>query len=98
MTRTPCSTGSSVPWKKSFGLGLSVLVPIVFALAGQMSGLTPVLAMSRLTMFTYGGLFVGPPLVGLLASITSLRFALLCVAGLLVAAAVAAHHTVAAVG
>jgi fucose permease len=77
-----------------FGLGLSVLVPIVFAVAGQMSGITPVSAMSRLTMFSYGGLFVGPPLVGLLASVTSLRFALLCVAGLLLAAAAVAHHTV----
>jgi MFS family permease len=78
------------------GLGLAVLVPITFALAGRVPGVPPVQAMSRLTMFTYGGLFAGPPLIGLVAGAIGLRTALISVAGLLVITAALMHRAVAA--
>lgn len=70
------------------GIGLSVLVPIVFALAAGTSGIPPVWALSRMTTATYVGLFVGPPAIGALSTAVTLRGALVGVAGLLVAVAV----------
>jgi predicted MFS family arabinose efflux permease len=70
------------------GIGLSVLIPIVFALAAATPGISPVWALSRMTTATYVGLFVGPPVIGALATAITLRGSLMCVAGLLVAVAV----------
>jgi MFS family permease len=91
--------GAGTPWLATalagyaiLGLGLAILVPIVFAVAGRIHGVAPVRAMSRVTTITYGGLFIGPPLVGLVASAATLRIALYGVAGLIVVAAVVAHR------
>jgi predicted MFS family arabinose efflux permease len=65
------------------GLGLSVLIPISFALSARGPGTSPVWALSRITTAVYVGLFVGPPLIGLLSSATSLPIALGAVAVLL---------------
>jgi MFS family permease len=40
----------------------------------------------------YGGFLLGPPLIGWLAQLTSLRFALLVLAGLAATIALLAHH------
>lgn len=59
-----------------YGLGSSTLVPIVFTLAGNVEGVTPSWAISRVTSIGFGGLFGAPPVIGLLADATSLRLAL----------------------
>jgi fucose permease len=74
------------------GIGLSVLIPIVFALAAATPGIPPVWALSRMTTATYVGLFVGPPAIGALSTAVTLRGALVGVAGLLVAVAVIGRH------
>ena len=71
----------------ALGLGLSVLIPIVFALSGRAPGVDPVWALSRMTTATYIGLFLGPPLIGVVSSAIGLRAALLGVAILLVGVA-----------
>lgn len=72
------------------GAGLAVVVPIVFAAAGQLhpdrTGLPAATSLARVNTLSYLGFLAGPPLVGLLAHLTGLRAALLLPA--LLAAAV----------
>jgi MFS family permease len=58
------------------GLGLSAIVPVVFSAAGQQSGLAPAAAIGTVSTIGYGGLLLGPPLVGWLADGIGLRGAL----------------------
>lgn len=71
----------------TLGLGLSVLIPIVFSLSAKAPGVPSIWALSRMTTATYVGLFLGPPVIGLLSTALTLRRALLCVAGLLLVVA-----------
>ncbi len=59
-----------------FGLGSSTLVPIVFTLAGNVEGVEPAWAISRVTSIGFCGLFGAPPIIGLVADATSLRLGL----------------------
>jgi predicted MFS family arabinose efflux permease len=74
------------------GLGLSVLVPIVFVIAGRSPGVSPVQALARLTTVTYAGLFLGPPIIGIVASLATLRVAMLLTAALLAGATAVAQQ------
>jgi MFS family permease len=59
-----------------FGLGLAAIAPAVLGAAG--SGTTPVpVAIAAVTTVGYLGSFTGPPLIGVLASVSTLRAALL---------------------
>lgn len=70
-----------------FGAGLAVMVPIVFATAGQLplaaTGMPPATALARVTTLSYLGFLAGPALVGALAGLSSLRVALLLPVALL---------------
>lgn len=70
-----------------FGAGLAVMVPIVFATAGQLplaaTGMPPATALARVTTLSYLGFLAGPALVGVLAGLSSLRVALLLPVALL---------------
>lgn len=61
------------------GAGLAVVIPIVFAAAGQLhpdrTGLSAATALARVNTLSYLGFLAGPPLVGLLAHTTGLRAA-----------------------
>jgi MFS family permease len=69
------------------GLGFANIVPVLFSAAGHV-GATPGAGIAVVTMIAYGGLLVGPPLIGGLAEWVGLPAALLVVAvlGLIVAA------------
>lgn len=73
------------------GAGLAVIIPIVFAAAGQLpedrTGLPAATSLARVNTLSYVGFLAGPPLVGLLAHGVGLRAALL-VPALLAAAVV----------
>lgn len=73
------------------GAGLAVIIPIVFAAAGQLpedrTGLPAATSLARVNSLSYVGFLAGPPLVGLLAHAVGLRAALL-VPALLAAAVV----------
>lgn len=58
------------------GAGLSVIVPIVFSAAGRMRGVASGPAISVVTTTGYLGFMAGPPVIGVLADLVSLRWAL----------------------
>lgn len=55
------------------GTGLSVAVPIVFSLAGNLKGISSSTALSMVTSVSYIGLFLGPAVIGFLAERYGLR-------------------------
>jgi fucose permease len=75
------------------GAGLSVLVPIAFAVAARTPGISPVRAIARLTTAGYAALFVGPPVVGLVATALGLRAALMGLAVTLLGLAALTHRS-----
>lgn len=59
------------------GLGLSNVTPTVFSAAGRF-GLTPAAGMAMVVSVGYIGFISGPPIIGGIASLVDLRFALGC--------------------
>ena len=59
------------------GLALSNVVPIIYSTAGNTEGVTPSVGIAMATTVGYAGFFVGPPVIGYLADIFSLRVGLL---------------------
>lgn len=58
------------------GLGLAVAVPLVFGAAGRVPGIPQGTAVAAVATLAYSGFLVGPPLLGWLAELTTLRLAL----------------------
>ncbi len=65
------------------GLGCSNVVPVLFSAAGRTPGVVPARALAAVTLMGYTAFLAGPPLIGLLAQVTTLPAAL----GLLVVCA-----------
>ncbi|MCF3103741.1 MFS transporter [Streptomyces roseoverticillatus] len=72
------------------GLGLANIFPVAVGRAGELGGPGGVAAAST---FGYGGMLLGPPVIGLLADASSLPVALTTVAGLAAVAAAIAYAT-----
>lgn len=66
------------------GLGVANVIPILFAAAGRLPGIGRGAAIAAVATFGYGGVLAGPALIGFLAELVDLRFALACVAVFLV--------------
>jgi MFS family permease len=62
------------------GVGMAGIVPIVFTAAGNQPGTTAASAVSKVAGVAFTGSLIGPPLIGLVAELTSLRTALFIVA------------------
>jgi len=58
------------------GAGLSAMVPTVFRGAGHVAGMPPGVALAAVSTLGYTGLLAGPPVIGLVAELTSLPVAL----------------------
>jgi MFS family permease len=58
------------------GIGLALVVPTVFSAAGRLPGLSPGLAITTVSACGWIGFVCGPPLIGGLASATSIPVAL----------------------
>lgn len=58
------------------GIGLASVVPAVFSAAGRIPGLHPGTAVATVSACGWAGFVCGPPLIGRLASLTSLPLAL----------------------
>ena len=58
------------------GLGFAAIVPLIFAAAGRVPGMTPGAGIASVTTAGWLGFLTGPPLIGFTAEVTSLRFAL----------------------
>lgn len=61
------------------GIGLSVIVPIAYSIAGNAKDLPPGVGLAMVTTVGYSGFLFGPPIIGFLADEVTLRFALLLV-------------------
>ncbi len=58
------------------GLGLANVVPVVFRAAGEVPGLPAGYGLAATTTVGYCGFLAGPPLIGVVAGVTSLPLAL----------------------
>ena len=58
------------------GLGLANVVPQLFGMAGKLPGFSPGIAISAVATLAYAGMLAGPPMIGPLATLTSLPIAL----------------------
>lgn len=77
--------GIAQPWAvltgfAAVGLGFAAIVPIAFSAAGCLPGVSPGAGISAVSTVGYLGFLVGPPLIGLVAQVSSLRAALWVVA------------------
>lgn len=58
------------------GLGLSIIVPIVYSLAGNLKNIAPGVGIAMATTIGYAGFMIGPPTIGFLADAFTLQIAL----------------------
>jgi MFS family permease len=61
------------------GLGVSSVIPIVYMIAGKSRTMAPSAALATVSTIGFTGFLIGPPVIGLIAHETSLRFALILV-------------------
>lgn len=66
------------------GIGVSSIVPLVYSAAGKSKILSPGIALASVSTISFFGFLIGPPLIGVLAGISSLRlsFAVIALMGL----------------
>lgn len=64
------------------GLGYAVLFPLAFSRAAADRGMTPGRAIASVATLGYGGLLLGPPVIGFIAEVSGLRLAMLTLAAL----------------
>ncbi|NVO31089.1 MFS transporter [Hymenobacter lapidiphilus] len=70
------------------GLGTAAVVPLVYGAAGRSTTMPAGMALAAVTTVGFTGFLLGPPLIGFVAGLSSLRvsFALIAIMGLAVAA------------
>jgi MFS family permease len=56
------------------GLGVSSIVPMVYSTAGKIPGIAPGMALASVSSISFLGFLMGPPLIGYIAEISSLRY------------------------
>jgi MFS family permease len=81
----PCATPvlASIFGFALIGIGVANIVPIAFSAAGNVKGISAPSAIATVALIGYFGLLAGPPLIGFLAEIVTLRLALIVIAILL---------------
>lgn len=62
------------------GFGVSCVVPMVFALAGRSTKMSPGLALATVSSISFLGFLMGPPVIGFIAQATNLRWSFSVVA------------------
>ena len=58
------------------GLGISIIVPIIYSAAGNSKQATPSVAIAGVSTIAYVGFLIGPVLIGYLSDLFTLRKAL----------------------
>jgi MFS family permease len=56
------------------GIGVACNVPTVYSVAGQNKKVTPGVALAMVSSISFLGFLMGPPLIGYIAELTSLRY------------------------
>ncbi len=64
------------------GFGVSSVVPVVFGLAGKSTNMTPSAALAAVSTISFLGFLIGPPVIGFIAELSSLRISFLVIAAL----------------
>jgi MFS family permease len=59
------------------GIGVSPVVPLVFSAAGKSKTLPPSIAIAAVSTVGFIGLLIGPPMIGFIAGLTSLKISFL---------------------
>jgi MFS family permease len=77
---TSSGLGQALTGFALMGLGYAVLFPLAFSRAAADPGITPGRAIAAVATLGYGGLLLGPPVIGFIAEATSLRAALITLA------------------
>lgn len=69
------------------GLGVSTIVPTVYSVAGKTPNVSPSVALTTVSSVSFLGFLMGPPIIGYIAELSSLRFsfAFIGVFGILIA-------------
>lgn len=73
------------------GAGCSNIVPVLFTAVGRQKTMPEHVAVPAISTLGYAGILAGPAAIGFVAHVTSLPFALLAVAGLMIAVAASAR-------
>jgi len=78
------------------GLGVACVVPSIYSVAGRNANVSPGLALAMVSSVSYLGFLIGPPLIGYIAEISSLRYsyAVIGVFGLIVTALISLTQVV----
>lgn len=65
------------------GVGVSCVVPVVYGLAGKSKTMSPQFALAAVSSISFLGFLLGPPVIGFIAQVSSLRwsFALIALLG-----------------
>lgn len=64
------------------GFGVSSIVPLVYSEAGRSKNISPGLALSVVSSIGFFGFLAGPPLIGIVAGISSLRVSFIIIAAM----------------
>ena len=75
------SAAWAIPGFGIAGCGFSIIVPLVFGSAGRVKGVPPGAAIATLSGIAYLAFIAGPPAIGFLSQVMTLRGALLVVVG-----------------
>jgi hypothetical protein len=75
------------------GVGVSSIVPLVYSAAGKSKKYSAGLALASVSSISFFGFLIGPPLVGLLAGISSLRLSFAVMAGIALCISILATWT-----
>ena len=73
------SPGLALPGFALTGAGFSVIIPLVFGSGGRVPGVSPGAGIATVTGLGYIGFLVGPPLIGFVSQLVTVRYALLVV-------------------
>ena len=71
----PSALGS-MPGFAAAGIGLSVVIPLVFGSGGKVPGISPGAGIATVTGIGYVGFIIGPPAIGFASQLLTLRIAL----------------------
>ncbi len=75
------SPGWTMPGFALVGAGFSVIIPLVFGSGGRVENVNPGVGIATVTGIGYVGFIVGPPTIGFVSQVVTLRYALLVVVG-----------------
>jgi fucose permease len=62
------------------GFGVSSVVPIAFGLAGKSTNMSPSAALAAVSTISFLGFLIGPPVIGFIAELSSLRISFIVIA------------------